>query len=278
MDTTSECKSKESQCNDAEWQEICPHTCRGYATGSSLLQPQQPVGVVQSQLPPPANSGQQQPAGVGQPVQPQATVTRVPLQQQQQPGVAQSVGPPQPPAVGQPVQAQQPTVNVMPAQAQQQAAVAMPTQAQQPGAVAMPVQAQQPGVVAQPVPLQQAGQVPQTFQPQQPAVVNQPAQAQQSGVVASPVQAQQLGAVNQPSLQPLPSPQNVLPTQPQSPVALNSAGQVLQTQQLPMPPQVNQPTQFQPTTVQRQPQMPQAPIQSQTSYQPVIYNPGKALT
>lgn len=275
MDTTSECKSKESQCNDAEWQEICPHTCRGYATGSSLLQPQQPVGVVQSQLPPPANSGQQQPAGVGHPVQPQATVTRVPLQQQQQPGVAQNVGPQQPPAVGQPVQAQQSTLYAMPAQAQQPAAGAMPTQVQQPATVAMPVQAQQPGVVGQPVPLQQAGQVSQTLQPQQPAVVNQPAQAQQSGIVTSPVQ---LGAVNQPSVQPLPSPQNVLPTQPQSPVALNPAGQVLQTQQLPMSPQLNQPNQFQPTTVQGQPQMPQTPIQSQPSYQPVVYNPGKALT
>lgn len=277
MDTTSECKSKESQCNDAEWQEICPHTCRGYATGSSLLQPQQPVGVVQSQLPPPLNSGQQQP-GVGRPMQPQATVTRAPLQQQQQPGVPQNVGPQQPLAVSQPVQAQQPTVNALPAQAQQPAAVAMPTQVQQPAAVAMPVQAQQPGMVGQPAPLQQAGQVPQTLKPQQPAVVNQPAQAQQSRVVASPVQAQQLAAVNQPSLQPLPSPQNVLPTQPQSTVALNPGGQVLQTQQLPMPPQVYQPNQFQPTTVQGQPQMPQAPVQSQPTYQPVINNPGKELT
>ena len=216
MDTTSVCKSKESQCNESEWQEICPHTC-GQFTAPPPDEATQPL----APFAPKASNQPQISSGIGPGVTPKpvnvATQTGPqpnaipPGTTPQQPNaVAQPVQPSQSNAIAQGVTPQQTNVATEPTQPSQSNPMPQGTTPQQPNAVAQPVQPSQSNAIVQGVtpqqtnaaigPMQptQSNPIPQGTTPQQPNALQQPVQPSQSNAMTQGVTPQQINVGVQP--------------------------------------------------------------------------------
>ena len=169
MDTTSVCKSKESQCNETEWQEICPHTCSQF-TAPPQSEASQP-------LPPFAPEARNQPqisSGIGPGVPPQQANVATQTGQFPQPyTIPLNTTPQQPNAVPQPVPSP-------------------------PNAIAQGVAPQQTNAATGPMKPTQSNAIPQGTRPQQPNALQQPVQPSQSNAMTQGVAPQQTNVGAQP--------------------------------------------------------------------------------
>ncbi|XP_015768538.1 PREDICTED: sporozoite surface protein 2-like [Acropora digitifera] len=224
MDTTSVCKSKESQCNETEWQEICPYTC-GQFTAPPPSEATKPL----SPFAPQARNQPQISSGIGLGIPPQQANVATQTGQVPQPyaiplgttpqlpnAVPQPVQPSQPNAIGQGVAPQQTNGATGPVQPTQSNAIPQGTTPQQPNAVPPPVQPSQSNAIGQGVapqqtnaatgPMQpaQSNAIPQGTTPQQPNALQQPVQPSQSNAMTQGVTPQQTNVAAQP-VQPLQS-------------------------------------------------------------------------
>ncbi|XP_068682975.1 uncharacterized protein [Montipora foliosa] len=213
MDTTSVCRAKKTLCNETEWQEICPHTCREYTAPTSGQATQ-----TLSPLPPQTSNQPQIPSGQAIPPQ-QANVGTQSVQLPQSNAIPQAVTPQQPNVATQPLQPpqsnavqgitpQQPNVATQPMQPPPSNAVQGGVTSQQPNVTTQPmkppqsnavqgVTPQQPNVATQPVKPPQSNAV-QGVTPQQPNVATQPVQPQRSNSVSQGTSPQQANVVTQP--------------------------------------------------------------------------------
>ena len=247
MDTTSVCKSKESQCNETEWQEICPHTC-GQFTAPPPSEATQPL----SPFAPQARNQPQVSSGIGPGTPPQQANVATQTGQVPQPfaiplgttpqlpnAVPQPVQPSQSNSIGQGVAPQQTNAATGPMQLTQSNAIPQGTTPQQPNAVPQPVQPSQSNVIAQGVATQQtnaatgpmqptqSNAIPQGTTPQQPNAVPQPVQPSQSNAISQGVAPQQTNAAAGP-MQPTQS--NAIP-QGTTPQQFNAVPQPVQPSQ-----------------------------------------------
>ncbi|XP_044162776.1 glutenin, high molecular weight subunit PW212-like [Acropora millepora] len=248
MDTTSVCKSKESQCNETEWQEICPHTC-GQFTAPPPSEATKPL----SPFAPQARNQPQISSGIGPGIPPQQANVATQTGQVPQPyaiplgttpqlpnAVPQPVQPSQSNAIAQGVAPQQTNAATGPMQPAQSNAIPQGTTPQQPNAVSQPVQPSQSNAIAQGVapqqtnaatgPMQpaQSNAIPQGTTPQQPNAVSQPVQPSQSNAIAQGVAPQQTNAATGPMQR---AQSNAIPqgTTPQQPNAVSQPVQPSQS-------------------------------------------------
>ncbi|XP_074630126.1 uncharacterized protein LOC141888948 isoform X2 [Acropora palmata] len=205
MDTTSVCKSKESQCNETEWQEICPHTC-GQFTAPPPSEATQPL----SPFAPQARNQPQVSSGIGPGTPPQQANVATQTGQVPQPFaiplgttpqlpnvVPQPVQPSQSNSIGQGVAPQQTNAATGPMQLTQSNAIPQGTTPQQPNAVPQPVQPSQSNAISQGVAPQQTNAAAGPMQPTQSNAIPQGTTPQQFNAVPQPVQPSQSNAISQ---------------------------------------------------------------------------------